>query len=120
MKSFPRFPRGLGGLALLIARLAGAALGALCLDQPSQLQPWIWAVIVTLAVALTLGLSTRIAAAGMAVVVALTAVRSGGAFGWALGLNAAHVATLVLAGAGAYSLDARLFGRRVIKVRPSS
>lgn len=73
-------------------------------------------MVIVLASALALGLLTRIAAAGMALVVALAAARMGGACGWALGLNAAHVATLVLAGAGAYSLDARLFGRRVIKV----
>jgi hypothetical protein len=48
--------------------------------------------------------------------VAIGAAKADGALSAVLALNALHVVGLVLTGAGAYSLDARLFGRRVIRL----
>lgn len=110
------FPGGLIGAALVLGRLAAAAVLALALRGVVREAAWAAAPIILLAVGLTTGLLTRFAAAACAALVLVAAVRAGGTLSVVLALNALQVAGLVLAGGGAYSLDARLFGRRVIRL----
>jgi hypothetical protein len=81
------FPSGPAGVALLLRRLSVASLivAMLHLNFPPQ---WLSVGIAIVAVALLVGLSARFAAA--------------------------LCAAFALLGVGAYSIDARLFGRRVI------
>lgn len=109
------FPGGLVGVALLLGRLAAAAALALVLRGFAP-APWIAFPVLVLAASLAAGLLTRFAAACCAVLVLVGAARAGGALSAVLALNALHVAGLALTGGGAYSLDARLFGRRVIRL----
>jgi uncharacterized membrane protein YphA (DoxX/SURF4 family) len=69
-----------------------------------------------LAASLAAGLLTRVAAAVCAALVFVGAARVSGTLSAILALNALQVVGLVLTGGGAYSLDARLFGRRVIRL----
>lgn len=110
------FPGGLVGVALLLGRLAAAAVLTLVLRGFVRETPWAVFPVIVLAASLAAGLLTRFAAAGCAVLVMVGAVRTDGALSAVLALNALHVAGLVLTGGGAYSLDARLFGRRVIRL----
>ena len=110
------FPGGLIGVALLLGRLAAAAVLALTLRGFVRDAAWAAAPIILLAAGLATGLLTRFAAAACAALVMVAAVKAGGMLSAALALNALQVGGLVLTGGGAYSLDARLFGRRVIRL----
>jgi hypothetical protein len=110
------FPGGLIGVALLLGRLAAAAVLAFALRGVARESAWAALPVVLLAVGLATGLLTRFAAAACAVLVLVVAVRADGTLSAALALNALQVAGLMLTGGGAYSLDARLFGRRVIRL----
>lgn len=110
------FPGGLVGVALLFGRLAAAAVLALVLRGFAKDAPWAVFPVIVLAASLAAGLLTRFAAACCAALVMVGATRADGALSAVLALNALHVAGLVLTGGGAYSLDARLFGRRVIRL----
>ncbi len=65
--------------------------------------------------ALLSGFCTRVAAVICTVLAAAAFIRSGGTLSWLMGLQALNAAALAILGAGAYSIDARLFGRRVIE-----
>lgn len=110
------FPGGLVGAALLLGRLAAAALLAFALRGFVRDTPWALFPIIGLAICLAAGLLTRFAAAACAALVLVAAARADGAMSAVLALSALQVAALVLTGGGAYSLDARLFGRRVIRL----
>jgi hypothetical protein len=110
------FPGGLIGVALLIGRLAAAAVLAFALGGLALDSVWAALPLILLAASLAAGLLTRFAAAACAALVVVGATRADGALCAVLTLNALHIAGLVLTGAGAYSLDARLFGRRVIRL----
>jgi hypothetical protein len=110
------FPGGLIGVALLIGRLAAAAVLVFALGGPALESPWPALPLLFLAAALTAGLLTRFAAAACAVLVMFGAAKADGTLSAVLVLNALHIVGLVLTGGGAYSLDARLFGRRVIRL----
>ncbi len=110
------FPGGLVGAALLLGRLAAAAVLVFVLNDPAREALWTALPLALVAAGLLVGLLTRFAAAACVALVLLGAVRADGAFAVVLALNALHVAGLALTGAGAYSLDARLFGRRVIRL----
>jgi hypothetical protein len=110
------FPGGLVGVALLLGRLAAAAVLVLVMRGFVQDAPWAVFPIIVLAASLAAGLLTRFASACCAVLLTVGAARADGAMAAVLALNALHVVGLVLTGGGAYSLDARLFGRRVIRL----
>ncbi len=110
------FPDGWSGLALLILRLSLAGVLAsapLFAALPS------WAPLGTdvLGLALLIGALTRVAASMSAVCLLGAGAVAGGAAGVILALHGLDAAALALLGAGAYSTDARLFGRRVITLR---
>jgi hypothetical protein len=110
------FPGGLIGVALLLGRLAAAAVLVFLLRGFALEAPWTALPVVLLAASLATGLLTRFAAAICTALVMAGAARADGALSVVLALNALQVVGLVLTGGGAYSLDARLFGRRVIRL----
>jgi uncharacterized membrane protein YphA (DoxX/SURF4 family) len=121
-------------MGLLLLRAAvGAALavwGAIHVGDLQSAEPWMRAVGVAelgVAVALLIGFATPIAGAlavSVAVGVALTAARAVSAVEYddlIVPIIVAVVATsVVLLGPGAFSLDARLFGRREILIPRAS
>lgn len=119
-KLFSMFPRGAPGLALLLLRLfVGGVLVSDAVATMSALNGVLVCVLLTCAIALGVGYMTPIAAVLTAVIEAM------------IGLNA-HVGNpalysfapviigiaLSLLGPGAYSLDARIFGRRLMQFGP--
>ncbi len=62
------------------------------------------------------GYCTKIAAAICAAVAVIVAIGIGGKLGFVVGLHAATAAALAMLGGGAYSVDGRLFGRRIIRL----
>jgi hypothetical protein len=107
---FSMFPSGPPGVALLLLRLS-VAFG-LFFDPR-------WAGTLALALlyggvaaVLALGLLTPLAAAAAALL-----VLSGGGIDVLSGLLLANALSLGLIGPGAYAVDARLFGRRIVVFR---
>jgi hypothetical protein len=112
----PIFSGGAAGAALLLMRIATAAtllLGTLHLPRPDA-----WQIFATalLAVGLLAGFLTRAVGALGALLLGVLAARTGGTIGGFLALHGIQALALALLGAGAYSIDARLFGRRVIRL----
>jgi hypothetical protein len=118
-KLFPMFPNGAPGLALLLLRLfVGAVLVSDAMRVVSALNVVLAWVLVACAVAVVVGSMTPIAAVLAALIETI-------------GLNAQFIqitlhafapmvigVALALTGPGAYSLDARVFGRRLIEFGP--
>lgn len=115
-----RYPDGVAGLGLLVIRLgyALAAFGVVAIppaDFVGDTLPRLVAGLIALS--LSIGLAARWAALflGIAVAVALAGVDHGQKM-----LLAGHVAgcaLIVLVGPGAFSIDARRHGRRVIHLQ---
>jgi hypothetical protein len=114
------FPEGAPGLALLMLRISLAAAvldgGPDCLKL--TVTTLICVALATLSLLLCLGFLTPVVST-VACLSELTVLLHAGHIDWRFtvlcSLNAAAIALL---GPGAYSLDARLFGRRVIVFRP--
>lgn len=109
------FPAGAPGLALLVLRFVSIAW--LHLDATAQFafSSHVLALIPleAVSVALVFGVLTPYVACVAAVVKAIDLVVSGMFPGFLGGIALAHFVILLLLGPGAYSVDARLFGRRV-------
>jgi hypothetical protein len=114
------FPTGWPGIALLLLRVAlsaNVAYGVLELSTTLN-TAWLLALLATVAIALCLGLLTPVTAALCALIEIVVWYFSRGAIA-ALHICAIMVAAaLAMLGPGAYSLDARLFGRRQIIFPP--
>jgi len=115
------FPAGAPGLALLALRLV--TLAWLHLDATGQLAfaPHVLALVSleTLSLALLVGVFTPYVAAIAGVIKAIDFALGGSVPGVLGGIAFAHFLILLLLGPGAYSVDARLFGRRVtVLTRP--
>ena len=114
---FSMFPTGLPGLALLLLRsaVAIAVVGSSYVQHPLG---WLQATAILLAIALLAGYMTPIAA-----VVALTVQGfiwfelTVETTAWAAIVSLDAIA-IALVGPGAYSVDAYLFGRRVVVLPP--
>jgi hypothetical protein len=109
------FPSGPAGAALLLLRLSVASLIAamIYLNSPPQ---WLSICIGIMAVALLVGLFTRFAAALCATLVMLFFLEHHCCtIDVVIVLHAANALAVALLGPGAYSVDAYLFGRRVIE-----
>jgi hypothetical protein len=112
----PTFPNGVVGIAFLLLRMQ-AALAALQLALavgPSI--PWSFFVIGIAMVGLVLGLFTR--AAALACGVMMLADFMIVAPSLPVAERALGTLVVALVGAGAYSIDGLLFGRREIRFRP--
>jgi hypothetical protein len=113
---FSVFPAGSAGAALLFLRLACAGLWLSALIFATALPLWLAIAGGLVACALVLGFLTRVATAITLVAILAARIEMGGALGALTLLHALDAGALLLLGAGAYSLDARLFGRREIRI----
>jgi hypothetical protein len=119
-KLFSMFPAGGPGVALLLLRLSVAAMLFVdCAGRISWLEPmWLELMSVAAAVAMTAGFLTPLIA------LACGALKIYALFGEAQSVTSLVVLALLLSlavamlGPGAYSLDAKMFGRRVVLLPP--
>jgi len=114
------FPTGWPGLALLLLRSAlGANLGHAVFDGGTDgMAAWAPALLATVAIALCVGLFTPVSA-GLCALIEIVIWHSSSGTIAALHVCAVLVAmALAMLGPGAYSLDAKLFGRRQINFPP--
>ena len=118
---FSMFPRGLPGLGLLLLRVS-VACGVLLnvYGRRGELAAWLLAISVLLAATLFIGLLTPIAA--LFAVAANLAIPMSCSVGFQsagyIAIAAINALALCLLGPGSNSLDAILFGRRVINLTP--
>ncbi|MGK6355730.1 hypothetical protein ACMGDH_10955 [Sphingomonas sp. DT-207] len=118
-----RYPDGLFGVALLLLRLCYAviALPALARLWPA---PSITAPMglgaAAIALALISGFGARAAALLLAAVLAIGVGGARGDLAWFLASCSGGAVALMLLGPGAWSIDAHLYGRRVIRLEPRS
>jgi len=81
---------------------------------PGQSPTWLLVVGAIAAALLILGVLTQSVAIGCLALLAWEMLFLGGTLGVVGGIQGLDVLALALLGPGAYSIDARLFGRRVI------
>ena len=121
MKSLSRYPDAAAGIALVLLRLACAWIAFLVIARLpfSQFSPNA-SIVVSVAFALTLalGFGTRIVAFVLAAATMATAFMTGNDSALTMIARACGCAALGLLGPGAYSIDANVFGRRVIRLEP--
>lgn len=113
---FSVFPAGAAGAALLLMRLACAGLWLSALVFAPDLPLWLAVAGGLVGCALILGFLTRIATAFTLLAIVAARVELTDALETLTLLHALDAVALLLLGAGAYSLDARLFGRREIRI----
>jgi hypothetical protein len=116
----PIFSGGVPGAALLLMRIATAATLLLAAHHALRPDAWQLFIAAALAIGLLMGLFTRVLGALGALLLGVFAIRTGGPVGGLLALHGIQALALALLGAGAYSIDARLFGRRVIRLDDGS
>jgi putative oxidoreductase len=118
---FSAFPGGQPGAGLLVLRLAVAI--PFLIGDSSELwglpHGWLYVRVIAFAIGglLLAGLWTPVAAALQAIIELWVVFSRGGVPGTHLLLAALGV-SLVMLGPGAWSVDARLFGRKRIDIRP--
>jgi hypothetical protein len=113
------FPQGGPGIALLLLRMSVGAmvlLGAWPRFSVSIPHWTLWILILVL-IGLFLGILTPVLALVCCLLEIAACFSSDTADARAI-LNSVQAASLALLGPGAYSIDARLFGRRVLVVPP--
>jgi putative oxidoreductase len=121
MKSLSRYPDGAAGIAVVLLRLACAWIAFLVIGRIRlpQFSPNASTVVsVAVALALALGSGTRIVAFVLAAVTIATAFTTGSDSALTMIARACACTALGLLGPGAYSIDANVFGRRVIRLEP--
>jgi len=114
------FPTGWPGLALLLLRGAlGTHLGLAVLEaHTSGASAWASAFMSTTAFALCAGFFTPVSAALCALIEIVIWHFSGGSSAALLACAILVSIALAMLGPGAYSLDAKLFGRRQVNFPP--
>jgi hypothetical protein len=117
-KTILSYPDGVAGIALLLMRLsAGLVAWPVLSSLLEPAGPWPGGVVaLLLAGVLVLGAFTRIAAMLLAAALAALLAGVSGEVMLPLLACAGNVAALALLGPGAFSADARWYGRRVIKL----
>ncbi len=118
-----RYPDGTAGLGLLLLRLSYApvAFGVAAALQATIPSPHLLHVVAGLiALTLTIGVVTRLAALVLGVAVACAMPASNTVQQLLLAGHVGGCAAIVLIGAGAFSIDAIRHGRRVIHLQSHS
>jgi uncharacterized membrane protein YphA (DoxX/SURF4 family) len=123
MKSLSRYPDGAAGIALVLLRLACAWVAFLMITRLpfSRVSPnasIVVAAAFALALALALGCGTRIVAFVLTAAAIAAAFTTGSDSALTMIARACGCAALGLLGPGAYSIDANVFGRRVVRLEP--
>jgi len=116
-----RYPDGAAGIALVLLRLACAWIALLLIARLplSRFSPNASLVVsAAFALALALGCGTRIVAFVLAAAAIASAFMTGTDSALTMIARACGCAALGLLGPGAYSIDAIVFGRRVIRLEP--
>jgi len=113
-KLFSVFPAGPPGVALLLLRMSSAGLSLGALIYFAQRPDWSIFACIVLAAALIFGAFTRVAATVCIIAAVFASLSLDGALGFVVALQGLNAAALALLGAGAYSIDAHMFGRFVI------
>jgi hypothetical protein len=118
-KLFSMFPPGLPGLALLLVR-AAVAFALLFTDYGHRtvLPVWVHGTAILIAVALSVGYLTPIAAATAFVFHVLLWFGAGADSTAVTVIFAIDAIALALLGPGAYSIDSHRFGRRLVVLPP--
>ena len=111
-KSFLVFPSGLPGAALLLLRsaLAAALAAGVMLTDIAALK----LVVAAVAGTLLIGFCTRVSAGIAAAIGFAVFMHFGGALGVSAAIHGLCAVAVSMLGAGGYSVDALLFGRKVI------
>jgi hypothetical protein len=117
---FSIFPTGMAGVALVILR---SVVASTVIAETHRLSPIGWvhvldAFVALVALFLFLGLLTPYCAALSCLLELVFLVANGIPNGFQLGMSALTAASMAALGPGAYSLDARFFGRKLIKIPP--
>lgn len=110
------FPAGMPGVALLMLRVStGATLLINTAGDPLAVgSQWLFAALLALAASLVFGLLTPLVALACGALELMGVLGSDNRSAALIGLSAFNALALALLGPGAYSIDARLFGRRVM------
>jgi len=109
-----RFPSGSWGFALLLLRLSAACAAALIFPVDPGVSSTLHALCLLFAAGLLVGIATPLCAIG-----SILLLLGCGVAHWSIWHALAWGGVLValaLLGGGAWSLDARLFGKRVIRI----
>jgi uncharacterized membrane protein YphA (DoxX/SURF4 family) len=110
------FPTGTAGAALLVLRVSIAA--TLVVNGTAHWAPvtsfWILSGVAILAILLSLGLLTPYCSAAGCLVQLYILCTSAGSNEFVLTTSILNSGALAFLGPGAYSLDARIFGRRLL------
>jgi hypothetical protein len=116
--SFPGHPAGAAGVALLLLRFAAALTiaGACYYARQSSFDIWTLIASGLAMLLLLLGLGTRPVALICAVVALGVGAMQSDWPAAVIAVQGINLIALALLGAGAYSIDAHLFGRRVINI----
>lgn len=117
---FAMFPEGGPGVALLLLRVSAAATFFLTFANGKIVAAahWVFLCVAGLTAALCLGILTPVFSVLIAALELVKLFVSDGSVWLAPLLPIVNVAVLALLGPGAYSIDAWLFGRRVL-ISPS-
>jgi hypothetical protein len=108
------FPTGAAGIALVILRLS-ATVALLLYGTEHPFIAWSFILLVLPASALCLGFVTPYASGISCLIELATLVRPGTQPVFLIIISILNTAALGMLGPGAYSLDARIFGRRVVR-----
>lgn len=108
------YPTGAAGIALLLLRIELAVL--LCWSASPPGLNWQTLCSGVVALALLLGIFNGVAAGAAVLDVALVGATGGLPFKLPLALHALTAAVACMLGPGGFSVDARLFGHRVIRL----
>ncbi len=104
----------MAGSALLVLRIGVAAAAVLVSERMCPCPSWTTFPLIVLIACMLLGFCARMAAGTCAAIILGAALETGGVSGLEISLHVASAIAVALLGAGAYSLDAIFFGRRVI------
>jgi uncharacterized membrane protein YphA (DoxX/SURF4 family) len=114
------FPAGIAGVALFVLRSSVAV--SLIVDTTAHgslfKPPWLFLVVAVPASLLCIGLMTPYCAALTGLMQLAALLTFAGPNKFHLGLSVLNSAVVAVLGPGAYSVDARIFGRRLLIVPP--